>query len=283
MQASHATDWAMSWQRWVLGKWDWKRPLKSIAFIYLCLFVVAVFFAEKLIFFPPNSGYTDNGRLVKFGSSNGDTIAAIDLPGQPGFPTILYTHGNAEDLGTVEDLLQLWNGQGFGVLAYDFPGYSHSTGKSVEKSCEAAILAAWNHLTGTKKLAPSSIVIVGRSVGSGPSVWLAAQKQPGGLLLLSPFTSIYRVPFGVPLFPRDRFPNLERIPQVKCPLLIVHGEADKEIPVKHGRHLFEAATVADKQFLGVPAAGHNDLLKVGSYPVEGAIRKFILRVGQPPN
>lgn len=270
----------MDWRRWIIGKWNWKRPLKSIAFIYLCLFVVAVFFAEKLIFFPPNSGYSDVG-MVKFTSSHGDTIAAIDLPAKPGYPTILFTHGNAEDLGTITDLFDFWHNQGFGVLAYDFPGYGHSTGATTEAACESAIAAAWDYLTETKKLPPSSIALVGRSVGGGPTVWLAIQKQPAGLLLLSPFTSAYRVPFGIPIFPRDRFPNLERIPQVRCPLLVIHGEADDVIPASHGRRLVEAATVTDKQFIGVPGAGHNDLLEIGGESLENAMDEFLLRVAAP--
>jgi len=267
----------MNWRKWLIGTWNWKRPLKSLAFIYGCLVIVAVFFAERLIFIPPAPGYADDPQLVKFVSSTSDTIVAIERPAKPDMPTILYTHGNGEDLGTVVDLVNLWADQGFGVLAYDFPGYGRSTGKPLEQSCEAAIDAAWQHLTETRKIDPKSIVLISRSVGGGPTVWLAERKAPVGMILMSPFTSAFAVRIPVPILPCDRFPNLKRIPQVKCPLLIIHGEADTLIPPSHGRRLFEAATVSDKQFLGIPGAGHDDLMDVGGDTIDAAIRDFMKR------
>lgn len=269
----------MNWRRWLIGTWNWKRPLKSLAFLYGCLVVVAVFFAERLIFLPPAPGYADDGRLVKFVTSTGDSIAAIERPAEPGRPTILFTHGNAEDLGTVVDLADLWASEGFGVLAYDFPGYGRSTGRPLERSCEAAIEAAWNHLTVTRRIDPGSIVLVSRSVGGGPTVWLAERKHAGGMILMSPFTSAFAVRIPVPILPCDRFPNLKRIPQVSCPLLVIHGEADTLIPPSHGRKLVEAATVPDKVFLGIPGAGHDDLLDVGGETAWAAIRDFANRTG----
>jgi len=241
-----------------------------------------VFFAERLIFMPPDPGYDDDARVLKLQSASGETIAAMYLPAKPGYPTFLYTHGNAEDLGTVKYQLQDWNAQGFGVLGYDFPGYGHSTGRVSEANCSTAISAAWDYLTVSQKVSPSSIIAIGRSVGGGPTVWLAEQKQPAGLVLLSPFTSAFAVRIPVPIFPCDRFPNLKRIPHVKCPLLVIHGEADTLISPSHGRKLVEAAMVSDKTFLGIPGAGHNDLLDVGGNRIDDTIRDFAMRVAPAP-
>ncbi len=262
-----------------MGKWSWKRPFISLAFIYTCLFIVAVFFAEKLVFFPPKPGFADATQVVKFESTAGDSIAAFDLPARTGFPTLLYSHGNAEDIGDGIDLVEGWHQTGFGVLAYDFPGYGLSTGKPTEASCEASIEAAWKYLTETKHIAPSMIVLVGRSVGSGPSVWLTERKRPAGLILISPFTSVYAVRIPIPIFPRDRFPNLKRIPNIKCPLLVIHGADDDIIPPSHGRKLVAAATVDDKRFVGIPGAGHNDL-NIADEAIETAMMEFARRVSK---
>jgi hypothetical protein len=269
------------WRRWLIGTWSWKRPLKSLAFIYGCLFLVAVFFTEKLLFFPPSPSYEETSEIIKLKTKSGNTIAAIDRPSKAGFPTLLYTHGNAEDLGDVFGMADAWQNEGFGVMAYDFPGYGRSSGTPLESTCEEAIEAAWSHLTISKGIAPSRIIIVGRSVGSGPSVWLAERKSPAGLILISPFTSVFAVRIPVPIFPYDRFPSLKRIPQVKCPLLVIHGEEDTLIPTSHVRRLVDAAKVADKKFLGIPDAGHNDLFEVGAGAIELAIRDFVLRVSPP--
>ncbi|MGC4014347.1 MAG: alpha/beta hydrolase [Luteolibacter sp.] len=246
--------------------------------IYLCLVVIAVFFSDKFIFQPPEPTYQEDGRLQHLQSADGSRIAAFYRPPRPGFPTLLYSHGNAEDLGGVEDLMESWNAAGLGVLAYDYPGYGCSTSKPTEASCEQAITAAWNHLITERKTQPGSIILVGRSVGSGPSVWLAAEKAPAGLVLLAPFTSAFRTAVPFPLFPRDRFPNLARIPQVKCPLLVIHGEADTIIRPWHGRKLVEAATTPDKRFVPIPGAGHNDLTEIGGEQIDREILTFATRV-----
>jgi pimeloyl-ACP methyl ester carboxylesterase len=227
------------WRRWLIGTWSWKRPLKSLAFIYGCLFLVAVFFTEKLLFFPPSPSYEETSEIIKLKTKSGNTIAAIDRPSKAGFPTLLYTHGNAEDLGDVFGMADAWQNEGFGVMAYDFPGYGRSSGTPLESTCEEAIEAAWSHLTISKGIAPSRIIIVGR------------------------------------------FPSLKRIPQVQCPLLVIHGEEDTLISASHGRRLVDAPKVADQKFLGIPGAGHNDLFEVGGGDVELAVQNFVLRVSPP--
>jgi len=268
----------MHWRKWLIGTWSWTRPLKTLAFVYGCLFIVAVFFAEKLIFMPPPPSYEDDSQILKFKSTTGDSIAAMLRPAKEGFPTLLYTHGNGEDLGDGIHLMDAWTDQGFGVLAYDFPGYGRSSGTPTEATCEAAIEAAWSYLVSTRGISPQKIIIIGRSVGSGPSVWLAERKNPAGVVLISPFTSAFAVRIPLPIFPRDRFPNLKRIPRVKAPLLVIHGEMDTLISPSHGKKLVAAAGSADKHFMGIPNAGHNDLFDVGGERIHDAIREFSMRV-----
>ena len=66
----------MRWRKWLIGTWNWKRPLKSLAFIYGCLLIVAVFFAEKLFFLPPPPGYEESSQILKLKTTSGDSIAA---------------------------------------------------------------------------------------------------------------------------------------------------------------------------------------------------------------
>jgi pimeloyl-ACP methyl ester carboxylesterase len=268
---------SMQWRKHLLGTWNWKRPLKSIAFIYGCLFIVTFLFAEQLMFFPPPPGYQDGPEILKLQSRSGERIAAVHLAARPGLPTLLFTHGNAEDLGDVMSLAEAWNDAGLGVLAYDFPGYGLSSGNPREATCEAAIDAAWDYLTKNAGIPGNRIIVVGRSVGSGPSVWLAERKNPAGLILISPFTSAFSVRLPVPLFPRDRFPNLKRMPRVDCPLLVIHGEDDRLIPPLHGRRLLAASPANDKTYLGIQGAGHNDLFEQGETQIQAAILNFAHR------
>ncbi len=85
------------------------------------------------------------------------------------------------------------------------------------------------------------IIICGRSIGSGPSVYLAANRNPGGLILISPFKSIRETANSILGFLKfivaDRFKNIEIIEQVTCPLLIIHGQKDNLIPFSHSVEL----------------------------------------------
>lgn len=271
----------MNWRRILLGTWSWRRPLYSLAFIYAALAVFACNFVDKLIFLPPQPGYVaDYQDLIRLETSAGESVAAVHLPASGDKPTLLYSHGNAEDIGGVLPLLLPWHRQGLGIMAYDYPGYGHSTGKPTEPSCERAIQASWDHLTGPAGVPPERIVIVGRSIGCGPAIWLAGREKHAGLVLVSPFTSVYRLRPPARMFPGDRFPNIDRIPNINSPLLIVHGERDNIIPPKHGRRLFDAHPGPDKKYFEVPEAGHNNLFRVGGDAIDAEILGFARRVSQ---
>jgi alpha-beta hydrolase superfamily lysophospholipase len=272
----------MNWKRILIGKWSWKRPFISIASIYLLLGIIAVFFADRVIFIPPPASYSaDDPGLLFLKTSEGESIACTHLPAAEGMPTLLYSHGNEEDLKDSQPLYDELHADGLGVFAYDYPGYGVSTSTPNEGSTQRAIMACWKHLTASG-IPASSIIITGRSVGSGPSVWLASQTEPAGLILISPFKSAFTTAFDLPfpLFPRDRFPNLERIRNFDRHLLVIHGEDDEVIPASHGRALVDACPSADRKFLGIPGAGHNDLFEIGFEEFFPAIIDFAERAGK---
>lgn len=77
--------------------------------------------------------------------------------------------------------------------------------------------------------------MIGFSVGSGPACYLAEKYPVGALVLEAPFASAFQVvlPFGG--LPGDRFPNAERVRNIKVPLLVIHGRKDRVIPVRNGK------------------------------------------------
>ena len=83
------------------------------------------------------------------------------------------------------------------------------------------------------------IILCGRSIGSGPAAWLAANYNPGALCLMSAFTSVCAaasVSVGkfLSLFVAERFNNLVEVARATCPTLIVHGRLDDIVPFSHG-------------------------------------------------
>ncbi len=188
-------------------------------------------------------------------------------------PTILWSHGNAEDLAAAQSYLIQLQKQGFGTLIYDYPGYGLSDGKPSENGCYQNISAAWKHLTQELAIPENEIFIVGRSIGSGPSTWLAEKNNPAGLALISPFKSINRVPFTINPFPYDRFPNIKKMKNVSSKLLIIHGDQDNVIGLSHGKAIYNKHQ-GDKKFINAKGYGHNDILN--SKQVNTALSEFFL-------
>lgn len=268
----------INWQGVLWGKWSWWRPLRLILLVYVGLFLVAVFFLDHLLFLPPAPSYGEDLRaLVHFDTSATETIGAVYFPADEGMPTLLFSHGNAEDLGHSMELFEAWHDRGLGVLAYDYPGYGRSSGRPSVKGCERAIAGAWKFLQ-DMEVAPSECVVVSRSVGGGPGLWLAAQHEPAGVVLISCFTSVYQVKFPVPLFPNEPFPNQKRLQMILAPLLVIHGERDRVIPISHGRRLYERSPSADKRLWEIPDAGHNDLFFVAGDSIADAVAEFAIKV-----
>ncbi|MBW4472184.1 MAG: alpha/beta hydrolase [Stenomitos rutilans HA7619-LM2] len=267
----------------LFGTFSWGRIMRSLLFIYLAIGGYAYFFSDRQIFQPQPSSYQDTRELIKLTTANKKQISAVYLPSpqtkqqQP--YTVLYSHGNGEDLGDVRPLLEQIRAIGVNVFAYDYQGYGTSQGKASEQNAYRDIDAAYQYLTTTLKQPPSRIILYGRSVGSGPSIDLATRQPVGGLIVESGFTSIFRVITRVPLFPFDKFANIHKIGAVHCPILFVHGTNDQTIPLWHGRALFDRAN-QPKTFLEVTGADHNDVEQIAGEQYNQALRNYLKTVEQ---
>jgi abhydrolase domain-containing protein 17 len=252
-----------------------KSTLLSIALAYVSLALFAWFFSDRMIFLPPRSTYTANDlpvKLIPVGTAR--RIAVLYLPNPDAIHTLLFSHGNGEDLGHNRYFLEALRGAGFAVLAYDYRGYGLSGGGAPgEHATYEDIETVYDYATRELAIAPQALLVHGRSVGTGPSVHVAATRPVGGLILESGFTSAFRVLTVVPLFPFDRFPNLRKLREVRAPVLVMHGTRDEVIPHRMGRQLFEAAA-EPKASLWIEGAGHNDFADVAGARYWQALRQF---------
>jgi abhydrolase domain-containing protein 17 len=249
--------------------------LAAFVVAYAAFAALAYLVADRMIFLPPAASY-DAERLpvVHVETEDGVQVAVVHLPNMFADYTILFSHGNAEDLGHLLPFLQTIRGAGFAVIAYDYRGYGASTGGPPTTS--GAILdhaAVYRYATTELGIPPERIILYGRSVGSGPATELAARQPVGGLILESAFTSTFVVLTRVRLLPFDRFDNLHHIRSVQAPVLIIHGTADEVIPVAHGRRLYEAAP-GPKEAFWVPGARHNDVAQRAGGAYVDALRHF---------
>jgi fermentation-respiration switch protein FrsA (DUF1100 family) len=264
--------------------WRWGRlVVLGVLGAWLVLGALAWFFQRRLIYFPdagpverPTGPGWDGLEDVEIPTEDGVTLCAWYLPG-PGDLTALVFHGNAGHRGHRTELVQGLRRLGLGVLLPDYRGYGGSGGTPSEEGLYADARACRRWL---QARAPGRFVYVGSSIGTGVAVDLAAREAPAGLVLLAPFPSLRAVARrAYPIFPvgpflRDRYPSIDKIGEIACPLLVVHGEADAIVPLELGRALFDEAP-EPKRFVAVPGAGHNDLIDRGGRATFEALRAFL--------
>lgn len=166
--------------------------------------------------------------------------------------TILFSHGNAEDIAHSYDFFdEMARHLVCRVVAYDYCGYGVSDGSCNEESAIESINAVFeSHVLGRLRAPRDTVVLMGRSVGSGPTTDLSSRERGlGGLFLLSPLASASAVAGRVAafaLYPFDIFRNIDKIPKVNDgrPIMFYHGLSDEVINVSHGKRLFSAVTDA---------------------------------------
>lgn len=258
------------------GPWRWlARGVSSLAIAYALFTFGGLAFAGRLIFMPPPSSYVEGDiPFRRIGVGGGDSVAVLHLPGDSAHHTILYSHGNAEDLGHVLPVLRGLHSLGFGIISYDYRGYGQSVGgrptvRKVVEDAEAVYRFAVHELG----IEPNQMILHGRSLGSGPTLELAVRHPVAGVVLESAFTSTYRVITRVGILPFDRFVNIRHIKDVRSPVLVIHGTGDRLIPIAHGRTL-HALAPEPKQSFWVEGAGHNDLVHIAGEAYGDALEQF---------
>jgi fermentation-respiration switch protein FrsA (DUF1100 family) len=258
----------------LLGEFSLIRLFRLLLLIpvtgYGTLLYFALFKSNEKMFFPPPTTYADTTTIIKLRTKDGIQISAQYLKHPQAQYTLLYSHGNAEDMGIVLPVLQEIYEQGFSVFTYDYQGYGTSQGFPSEQGSYVDIGLAYHYLTKNLEIPPTQVIAHGRSVGGGPTLWLATKYPVAGVILESTFVSAFRVVTQIPLLPFDRYPNLARIRKLSAPVLIIHGVEDDLIPIWHSRELYQEAP-DPKTFLWLEGAGHNT---VGGETYWKALREF---------
>ena len=207
-------------------------------------------------------------------TSEGAKITVVYLEASDSKQLLLYSHGNGEDLGMIQGILENFQERGISVLAYDYPGYGTSSHKPTESGVYAAADAVYKFAIETLHFAPEQIVLYGYSLGSGPSCWLAEHYPVNRLILDSAFTSAFRVMTRIKLLPNDKFDNLSRFKNISCPVLLIHGTKDRIVPIWHARKNWKVLH-GEKQKLWVEGAGHTNISEVAGPVYWNTVLSFI--------
>ena len=246
-----------------------KSAARIFAIVVVLLLLIGTACINSLMFHPVKGGYSTATRGYVDIGTNSVKVAAIVYGPERGNPpsqelrrgkkAIIRCHGNAEDAkGTLWALAELAEA-GYTVASVDYPGYGLSDGSPDEEGCYRNVHRLYDWLVEKRGFKPEDIIVNGFSIGTGPATELAATRPCGGLILEAPFLSAPRVVTRARLLPVDPFPNLKRIGDVKCRVLMIHGTGDRVVPYSQGQALFGLAN-EPKRFVSVEGGDHNTLV-----------------------
>ena len=209
----------------------------------------------------------------RISSSDADEDRAVR---QTADVTMVFSHGNAVDAGEVapfaRKLAQQLNCR---VVAYDYSGYGQSRGDASVADTHADIAAVVEHVMKTYDITRREIIMLGQSIGSGPTCQFASRRENadlGAVVLVSPLMSALNVVSNpeawctpAKVFKKmDVYKNYQVVKTIQCPILLVHGDQDDVVHVSHGEALWGAirknAKTSNLVFepYWIRGAGHDD-------------------------
>jgi fermentation-respiration switch protein FrsA (DUF1100 family) len=212
-------------------------------------------------------------------------VPATDSGATIGKGVVLFFHGNAGNISHRLDSIQIFHYLGLDTLIIDYRGYGKSTGKASEKGTYLDAEAAWNYLVDERGVPADRIIVFGRSLGGAVGAWLGAQHTPAAVIIESSFTSgvdmarrLY--PFlPAQLITRLRYPVVEYVSRLDCPVLVVHSRNDEIIPFEMGQSLYAAAQQR-KSFLEL-RGDHNNGFFISRHDYIAGLDVFIESVLGP--
>ena len=236
------------------------------------------YFPERFRTTPAEVGLPQAEEVV-LKTPDGQSVIVWHVPPRGDKPVVLYLHGNGGALAHRADRFRAITADGTGLVALSYRGYGGSTGSPTEAGLITDAETAYAFTAA--RYPADRIVLWGESLGTGVAIALAAEKPVGRIILQSPFTSTadigaaryWYVP--VRLLMKDQFHSDLRIGKVTAPVLVLHGDADRVVPIALGERLY-AMIKAPKQFVRFQGAGHLDLSAHGANEVA---REFI--AGKP--
>lgn len=251
------------------GVW---RVVRFAVVAYLVVILMLVWMETQLVYPAPRYpvGEWDTAAAlgwedVYFKSADGTQLHGWyrDL-GEPPQAHVLYCHGNGENVAFTGDYLaSLARRNRLSIFVFDYRGYGRSEGAPHEAGILADADAAQQWLAARASIQPNEVVIMGRSLGGGVAVNLAARNGARGLIIQNTFTSMpdaaaYHYPW-VPVrwLMRNRYDSLQQIARYHGPLLQSHGDRDTVVPFPLGQKL-HAAAPGKKQFFISSGRNHND-------------------------
>lgn len=239
-----------------------------LAMMGIALLQTKIIFQPEVL--PANYSFSFTHKFEEININTGDDarLNALYFTVPEAKGVILYFHGNKGSLKRWGQIASGFTEYGYNVLVMDYRGYGKSKGQLSERALQQDARLFYEEAK--HRFSEDSIVVYGRSLGTHFACLVASENHPKQLILETPYTSMTDVAKSkLPVFPmealiRFTFDNSSLIKNVKCPVTIFHGTADRVVPYCLGKKLYEVATSA-KTLITIPKGAHNNLAEYATF------------------
>jgi alpha-beta hydrolase superfamily lysophospholipase len=246
------------------------RWIKIILIVY-CLVGIAVYYLQDSILLRPvklpkdyKYSFSFPFREVNIPYDRNTNINIVQFAAKDSTArgVVLYFHGNKMNILRYSRFVPNFTKWGYEVWMIDYPGYGKSTGEFSEKLVYEWTLAMYK--LARKQFSPGSIIIYGKSLGTGIAAQLASIRDCKRLILETPYYSItslarrYFWMYPVNQIVRYKIPTYEYLSRVTAPVTIFHGTKDELIPYSNAVRLKEVLKNSD-EFFTIAGGTHRNL------------------------
>jgi len=241
-----------------------------IIFLLLLLFSACESLVNSLSFFPDTDHTVNSEKLphyikpVMLNTKDGIRLESLYFHHNTASGKIvIYFHGNAGNLyHRIREASVIYN-MGYDIIISGYRGYGKSTGEPSEAGVYIDGRTVLDYVTGTLNYAPEKVYIYGRSIGTTVAVEISQNIKLGGVILVTPLTSAEdfikeKYPDIFACAGKNLFRSVDKIGNLKSPVLVIHGTDDEVIPYTLGVRLYETYP-GRKRFVSITGGGHNDL------------------------
>jgi pimeloyl-ACP methyl ester carboxylesterase len=235
-----------------------------------CIVGIALYYLQDKLFFHPvvvPKKFTYHFSIpykevnLPFNTSSNINIIQFTTPGHAK-GVVLYFHGNRENISHYARFAPEFTRNGYEVWMIDYPGFGKSTGEFTEQKMYDWALLMYKLCRA--RFSKDSIIIFGKSMGSGIAAQLGSIRDTRRLILETPYYSFPSI-IGqyAPIYPlnkmiRFKIPTYEYLQNVTAPITIFHGTSDWTIRESNAKRLIPFLKPGD-EFVSIEGGGHNDL------------------------
>ena len=261
--------------------------LITVVYCSICLWMFIK--QDKLIFQPskwessfPYPNIANAGFKEGFLCSGKEKICFWYLKNPNAEFTILFFHGNAGNLLDRAEIINTLYKFGLSVFIIDYRGYGKSSGRPDEYGLYEDAKSVYNYLIENLKINPNRIIIFGNSLGGAVAIDLVSSKNiiKGKLIVEASFTSLKDISkILYPLLPvklilKYKFDSLEKIKNIRIPIMFAYSQEDELIPLSMGKTLSENCPSGNKHLIILKKGSHNDTFLKDSETFLNNLAKF---------